>query len=120
MLHPCSEGACCSQLAACLYIQSTGKLQLAQRFAAAAADQASLCVQIIGGPLAAALLSMDGWCGLQGWQWCAPVQQPALNALRLSRLQISEERSHVPHAMEPVAPSHCMQQQGAPGVAWVQ
>ena len=30
-----------------------------------------MLLQIIGGPLAAALLSLDGHWGLQGWQWCA-------------------------------------------------
>ena len=66
-------------------------LQLAQCHAAAAPDRLSQAcrVQIIGGPLAAALLSMDGWCGLQGWQWCVPVQQPAFTALLLFKIRIS-------------------------------
>jgi hypothetical protein len=26
-------------------------------------------LQVVGSPIAAALLSLDGWLGLEGWQW---------------------------------------------------
>ena len=29
----------------------------------------TICVQVIGGPIAAALLLMEGIGGLHGWQW---------------------------------------------------
>lgn len=33
------------------------------------AKQCMSAVQVIGSPIAAALLSLDGWLGLEGWQW---------------------------------------------------
>jgi len=29
----------------------------------------NMCNQVIGAPLAAGLLALDGWLGLAGWQW---------------------------------------------------